>query len=241
MKKTVLGLLILSLLFIFSAHAEQFKVTAADIPAKNSFINLVKAIGEETGNTFNIEIYPNARMLSMVENKLADFGVPCLETPYVDKKKKLNFDYSTTTIFNIVYVLYTPADKDIKSKELLAGNPENYRIERFISSIDTFPFPTIATMNPVSTFKKLDAGRIDGCIFAQTTGDYTLRKLNLKNIKRQYYNSFNSKFAIQKGTIGGKVDNILSEGIRKLKATGRFDKIFGETLKAGGTYFDWQP
>ena len=242
MKNTITQLLLcLLILFNVSANAEQFKATVADIPSKGSFINLIHAIGEETGHSFEIETYHNARMLILVENKLVDFAVPCLETAYADNKKKLNFDYSTATTFNIVYVLYTSRDKNISSKELLAGNPENYKIERFISSIDPYHFPTIATMNPELTFKKLNADRIDGCIFAQTTGDYILKKLNFKNIKRQFYNSFNSKFAIQKGARGSKVDNIISEGIRKLKSNGRFDKIFGDTLKAGGTYIDWQP
>ena len=242
MKLIICGLSIFVLLiYCHAVNAEKYTVTVADIPAKKSFNNLMKAIAEETGNSFNIHVYPNARTINMVENRLADIGVPCQETPYKEKMKKLNFDYSTVTIFTIVYVLYTKKEKNISRKELLEGNPKKYKIGRYLSPIDTFNFDTIPSRNPEFSFQQLDSGRIDGCIFAQTTGDITIKKLGLKNIKRQYYYSYNSKFALQKGKIGTKIDTILTDGIQKLKTDGKFYKIFGDTLSAGDNYIDWQP
>ena len=227
--------------FCLAAVADNYTVVVADIPAKNSFIDLMTAIAQETGNSFNIHVYPNARTINMVETNLADIGVPAQETPYVENRKKLNFDYSTVSIFTIVYVLYTKKNKYISRGELLDGNREKHKIGRYLSPVDTFNFETFPSRNPDFSFQQLESGRIDGCIYAQTTGDITVRKLGLKNIKRQFYYSYNSKFALQKEKTGTKIDNMLTDGIKKLKATGRFYKIFGDTLSAGEHYIDWQP
>ncbi len=88
--------------------------------------------------------------------------------------------------------------------------------------------------------KRVGAGLIDGLIVAQTTGDPVLKALGLKNIKRQLWNEYEEAFSIKKGTVGGEVDKMLSDGVAKLKASGELDKMTADMAKAS-KYQEWQP
>ena len=84
----------------------------------------------------------------------------------------------------------------------------------------------------------MDAGRLDGFIFADFACDPIIKAQNLKNIKRTLYNRFDVSIVLPKGEKGGPVDKFLIEAIEKLKARGEFDKIMGPI----DTPFDpWQP
>ena len=64
--------------------------------------------------------------------------------------------------------------------------------------------------------------------------------MQVPTIKRQLYDQYDLVFPIQKGGKGGRVDTMLTDGIAKLKQSGRFDQIMGGLVKAD-MYNDWQP
>jgi ABC-type amino acid transport substrate-binding protein len=88
--------------------------------------------------------------------------------------------------------------------------------------------------------RKVDAGTIDACVYSQTTGDTALKSAAVKNVKRQLFDNFNQYFALQKGAKNGPVDKMITDGLAKLKASGRVQEIMGDLIKIS-QYSDWQP
>ena len=65
----------------------------------------------------------------------------------------------------------------------------------------------------------MDAGRIDGFIFADTSADPIIKKEGLKNIHRELYDVFDVKIIIPKGEKGKATDAFLTETIEKCEPT----------------------
>jgi len=243
MKRRFFIFFIVCLLFLssFALAAKDYKVAVAQLPTTDSYVALIKAIGEETKNNFNIEVFPMARSVYLIENNQVDFQCPLIENPDPKKAANSKFDYSTTTVYKLVFVLYSNKAKNISAEELKKGNPKNYKIETDIAHVDYFNFSCSGSPSIEASLKKVDSGAIDGFIFSITSSDKMLKSLALKNIKRQYFDTFNNKFLIAKGTKGGEIDKMLSDGMTKIKANGKYDQILGSLLKMAEKYDDWQP
>ena len=84
----------------------------------------------------------------------------------------------------------------------------------------------------------VEAGRIDGFIFAMPETDQKLKELKLKNIKRIFYKKFDVKIVLQKNKRGKEVDRILSNIIQSLKRKGIYQKIMGPIYDQ--KFEDWQ-
>ena len=65
-----------------------------------------------------------------------------------------------------------------------------------------------------------------------------IRDLKLKSIYRAQLIDFEDGFVIQKGPAGDKADKILSDALRKLKASGKLQELYSKIHKP---YDDWQP
>jgi polar amino acid transport system substrate-binding protein len=209
--------------------ANEYKVVVSQLPVADMYSNLLKAIAEETNNTFNIEIVPFSRLGYLIENNLVDICGPLISPKSQIKQNNLKYDLSTSTILEMVFVLYT--NKNINIDELKKGNPKKYYIETEIAHINLFDFECYPSTNIEGSLKKVDIGKIDGYIFAQGSTDMVLKKGDYKNIKRLYYDTFQLKFAIKKGTKGGEIDKILTNGINKIKDNGKYEKIIGAYAK----------
>jgi polar amino acid transport system substrate-binding protein len=221
-------------------NAKDYKAEIAQLPTTDSYTALLKAVGEETGNNFIIEAAPMARTIYLIENKQVDISGPGLWNPDLKNPPVLNHDIATTGLIKIPLVLYTNKNKPISIDELKKGNAKNYKIEANATIFLILDFQAQSTSSIDATLQKVANGTIDGFIETQSSGDPVLKNLNLKNIKREQYGKFDIVLRIQKGTKAGELDKVLTSGISKLKANGKFDKIMDTFIKQS-TYIDWQP
>ena len=243
MKKKVSFLFVLMslLCFTISASAETFKVAIMQLPTSKMYQQLFIALGEATDNKFETEVLPVARATNMIESKMVDIQVPRIKGKNEAYNKSLKYDFSEANTGNVIaFVLYTNKENPIDIAALKNGNSKNYKIETDGANLKQFGFTAIFSAKPEQSFKKLNAKRIDGYINSQTTCDPVLKSLKLTNIKRELWDGFDVGFAIQKGQAGGKLDRILSDGIKKLQTNGKLEQIVGASNRRS-KYNNWQP
>lgn len=223
--------------------AQTYRVVIGDIPqATETNTKMMNAIAEAMNAKLDIKVVPMARMINSIMSGEADCGTPTIFSPNKEVVKKLPFDYSETTIIKLYFVLYTNKSKPIDVKELKKGNKKNYRIESELVNMDVITeFKLNPSTNVEGSLKKVDQGLIDGYILAGGSADPILKALKLKNIKRQFYMDVDTGWVLPKGTRGGKLDQLLSEGMKKIKKSGKFNEIYGYQLKTASNYDDWQP
>jgi ABC-type amino acid transport substrate-binding protein len=242
-RKYLLAVAFLCFSFYFnSIQAKEYQVALVQFAQStvDVYTNLMNAIAEETDNKFVIQVMPRARTLGLIETKQVDIIVPDTDLRNSKKQGEMKYDYSVL-IYKVCYVLYTNKNKNITAAELKKGNPNKYKIEVDSAFVNSFEFDALSSTSPEGSFQKADNGTIDGFIYSRPTGDSTLKKLELKNIKRQLYAYYENKFGIQKGSKGGELDKIIITGMEKLKSEGKFDKIMEPLLKSGANFNDWQP
>jgi polar amino acid transport system substrate-binding protein len=220
--------------------AKDYKAAIIQTPTNDIYPVLIKAIAQETNNTIAIEIVPSARAIDLLENKQVELLCPATENNILKKVADMKYEFSSVSLFKSPFVLYSNKNKKIDIETLKKGNPQKYQIETTPSLADLFEFESMLSFNVEASFKKVNTGMIDGFIYPQGAGDPVVKRLELKNIKRQLYNQLNVVFGIQKGAKGGEVDKMLTNGIQKLKENGKLDKII-ETLLKSSKYDDWQP
>jgi polar amino acid transport system substrate-binding protein len=238
MRKLVLFILVAAL--GGAVAAQSYKVVIVQVSTSESFKTLVEAIGAATGAKFEIQVVPSARVAYLVENKQADLGLPLLGMKDAAKVAALGYDYATTSIYKNAFVLYTNKAKAVDLADLKKGNAKGFKIESGGSNPNQYDFTVSLSPNIDGSLKKIDAGSIDGYIYSQITTDAALKASGLKSIKRQLYNEYDLQFVLQKGQRGGALDKLLTEGMAKIKASGRYDAILGDIVKAA-KYNDWQP
>ena len=229
---------ILSILFLSmgTVQAAEYKASIANMPVyaesteKGVLVDFVKAMSKATGTPISIVVEPFARsMNNAVEAKTADFHLPLIVPP----TSPPNHDFSTSIIFHVNFTLYTHKDSKVTRDNL-----DQFKLETDNAHIAYIKEKTTGSASLENSLKKVDAGRLDGFIFADFACDPIIKAQNLKNIKRTLYNRFDVRIVLPKGGKGGPVDKFLAEAIEKLKAGGEFDKIMGPI----DTPFDpWQP
>jgi polar amino acid transport system substrate-binding protein len=227
-------------LMIVQAEARDLKGSLPQLPVlvdskdKGIIIDLVKAMAEEyKDGKITWDVYPFARSMENVEKGKADFHMPQLVNPKISADK-LPFMFSSEKIFRVVFVLYTNKN----NKDINSSNASKYKIESSDGTKDFFDFKVAGTPDIESSLKKVDMGRIDGFIFAMPESDSALKKLGLKNIKRQEFAKYDVRIVLNK-TQGKEVDKILTDLIGKLKANGKYQKIMGPILDQ--KFDPWQP
>jgi len=241
MKALMKGILVAAALMMGGAvWAQSYKVAIMQLPATALYQELMLAIANEAGAKIDIQVVPPARALALVESKSVDIEVPQLISHNPERLRTLPFDYSTEVIYTSAFVLYTNKAKPVDVGVLKSGNPKGYVIETDLSNLSSFEFKCTPTTSFEASLKKVDSGVIDGFIFTQSSIDPILRKMGLKNIKRELYDNFPLVCALGKGSRGGQADRMLSVGLKKLRANGRFDKLMGQYV-ATAKYNDWQP
>jgi ABC-type proline/glycine betaine transport system substrate-binding protein len=241
-KSIAAACVMLFLLFSASAYAEPYTVLIGDIPGIESLVTLTKTLGEDMGATFEINKVPIQRMVNTIIANQADFGAPMLQLKDPNAIKNLPFMYSTGVIQQMCFILYTNKAKPIDVDNLKNGNSKGYKIESDVANMQMFNFKTLPSTNPVASFKKVNDGLIDGYIYGTEPGDSILRanRDSMKNIKRQLWDTYDIGYALAKGDKFKQTDKLLSDGLKKLKANGKLDKIMADVIKAG-VYDDWQP
>lgn len=225
-----------------SLYAQTYTVLIGDIPGIDSLVTLTEAIATEMGVTFEIKKVPIQRMVNMIIANQADFGAPMLKLKDPNAIKNLPYLYSSEAIQQMCFILYTNKAKPVDIANLKGGNSKGYKIESDVSNMQMFAFKTLQSTNPVASFGKVHDGLIDGYLLGSEPGDSILKanRDKLKNVKRQLWDTYDIGFAISKGAKSAEIDKMLSEGLRRLKASGKLDKIMADVIKSG-VYDNWQP
>jgi hypothetical protein len=209
------------------------------LPISDPLSKLMTAMCEAMNVKIEIQVVPMARLTYLIETKQVDIALPMLRLKDPDQIKLLNYDYSTVIFDKSPFVLYTNKKKPVDIANLKNGNSMGYKIETDIGNIKLFGFTAQGSTNIEASLKKVNDGLIDGFLHSAVV-DPILQSLSLTNIKRQLYEYFDIGFALQKGGQGGPVDKFLTEGMKRLMDTGKFDQIMGFLIKQE-TYDDWQP
>ena len=133
------------------------------------------------------------------------------------------------------FVLY-----ENKAKQLDLKNLGQYNIETEAAHTGLFPFRTIPSGDLLASLRKVDAGRIDGFIFAGVDIDPIVAQGNYKNVHRQLYGYFDGVFLLPKWTKGDEKDKLLTAAITKANQDPSVKAIIARAL---ATYkgVDWQP
>jgi polar amino acid transport system substrate-binding protein len=221
-----------------AALAKDYMASLAQMPVyaeskdKGVLVDFTKALAAASGDTIKYQVVPFKRSMAAVIDGKVDFHMPLIQNPNIPEAK-LPYDHSTATIFHVNFVLFSN-----KSKPLDMKNLGKYKIDTDAAHVAYFPFKTNPSSNLESSLKKLNAGRIDGFIFADVASDPIVKKLKLSNLKRQLYKRFDVKIILPKGGKGGPTDQMISAAIGKMKKNGQFEKIMGVL---DTPYNDWQP
>ena len=235
-KSTIIFLALVIMLGMTSAR--ELKVSLAQMPVyaesleKGVLVDFAKALAKAGGNTVSLMVVPFKRSMDNVINKQVDFHMPLIKNP-LDKESALPYSHSTATIFHVNFVLYSNKNSILDIKDLKGKN-----IETDAAHVQYFDFGPIASTSIEGSLKKVNAGRIDGFIFADFASDPIVKSQNLNNIVRTLYKRYEVKIILPKGETGGEMDKLISEAIEKMTADGSFSKIMDPI---NTPYDNWQP
>lgn len=204
---------------------------AAESNEKGVYIDLLKAVSRVTGVAIDIQVVPFARSLQYVIDGRVDAHIPLIRSAY--HKTPPPYDLSSVALHSVNFVLYTNKDKPLNME-----NVEAYIIETDTAHINYFDFDILPSSCIECSLKKVNAGRIDGFIFADSVTDGLVRKNALTHIRRQLYRVYDAMIILPKGRGGGEVDQFLFHAVEKLKTTGECQKIMGPL---NIPYDPWQP
>lgn len=225
-----------------SSYAQTYTVLIGDIPGIDSLITMTEELGKEMKVTLEIKKVPIQRMINMMIERQADFGAPMLKIKDPNAIKNLPYLYSTESIQQMCFILYTNKSKPIDVENLKNGNSKGYKIESDVSNMQMFNFKTLQSTNPAASFKKVNDGLIDGYILGSEPGDTILRasKDSMKNVKRQLWETYDIGYVLSNTDKAAAIDKMIGEGLKKLKANGKMDSIMADVRKSG-VYDNWQP
>lgn len=191
---------------------------------KGILVDLCKALAEEyKDGKITWDVFPFPRSLDNVEKGRADLHMPYVPNPGGA------YQYSSEVIFKVMFALYTNKNnhdinpKNVRKYKMETNEGAKYFMQTALPNITGSP-------SIEGSLQKVNIGRIDGFIFAMPECDLALKKLDLKNIKRWEYNKYDVKAVMPLGEKGKEVDKIFSGLVKKLKASGKYQKIMGPIL-----------
>lgn len=243
LSKKLLGLAVLAAVSTVSsspalAAGKVWKASLAQMPVyaeskdKGILVDFVKALEKVSGDKIEYQVVPFSRSMNDVQEKNVDFHLPLIQLPGSETGTG-KFDYSTDTIFHVNFTLYSG-----KSANMSPESASKHKVETEAAHTNYFTFPIAPSTNIEGSLKKVDAGRLDGFIFADMASDPIVRQNKLANLKRQLYKRFDVKIVLPKGARGGPTDKFLSENIAKLVKSGEMAKIMGPI---DAPFDGWQP
>jgi hypothetical protein len=223
--------------------AQEVKVVVPQLSplATDTYMKIVQAVLEAGGRPASIQTVPFARAIYLMETKAADVECALIQNPDKSKWAALKYDIATPEVLKVVFVLYTNKAKPVKVADLKAGKAAGLKLETDATLLDYFPVAVSASTSIDASLQKVDSGAIDGYLFSQGSADPALKKLALKNVQRQYYDTFTGSFLLQKGGRGGALDKVLIDGMAKITASGKYKEIVGPYAATASTFADWQP
>ncbi len=215
---------------------EPIKVSIGQIPIvaepgeKGAYPDFIREMAKSFDKKIIIRVRPFSRSLSSLIKGKVDIHLPIIEPLTTEN---LPYDMSTSNISGINFVLYAN-----KNKPLDLENLSDKKIETDSGHTHLFPFKIEPSTCSLCSLKKVNSGRIDGFIYADSPIDPLIKKEKLNNIHRSLYRRYNVKFVLPKGSRGGPMDLFLTKAMVKLKENGIWQKhIYPYTRE----YDDWQP
>jgi polar amino acid transport system substrate-binding protein len=235
--------IVILLVALTGLAAQDYKVVVPQLSpmATDTYSKLIQAILDAGSKKATMQIVPFARAIYLIETNAADIESSLIQNPNKSKWAALKYDFATPEAINIVFVLFTNKNKPIKAADLKAGKLSGLKLETDTTLVDYFSVPVSASSNMDASLQKVDSGMIDGYLFSQGSGDPALKRLGLKNVHREYYDTFVGAFLLQKGGRGGPLDKLLMDGMAKIKTNGKYKEIVGPYAATASTYIDWQP
>jgi polar amino acid transport system substrate-binding protein len=176
---------------LVAVSAASYKVVVPQLsPASTAaYSGLVTEVLKAEGVTVTPEIMPFARCIYLMENNQADILYTIIANPDKTKWGKIKFDYSVTETHKIVFVLNSNKNKPVTVNELKTGNARKLKIETDSAHTEYFSFNVLPSTAIDGSLQKIESGQIDGFIFSQASTDAALKRLGLKNIKREYFDT----------------------------------------------------
>ncbi len=209
---------------------------------QGTFVKLVKAIDDVyTDGKIHIRVYPFKRSVQNVIDGVSDFHIPSIRNSDIDQTK-LPYNTVKVPMGRVCFVIYSSKNRPVTKKMLDNAIAKKGRFPYIIEIArgieDQFPFNGNSINDIEQSLKKVSAGRIDALVWAQEEVDYTLKKLKLKNIRRDYWMYFEDVIIIQKSPRGDRINKLLSDALLKLKKEGRLQKIH---YSIHHNFENWQP
>jgi polar amino acid transport system substrate-binding protein len=224
-------------------NAPDFEVSGILLPglvdsaSSGSFVELVSAIDMAyPEGRIVIKAFPRARAIANVVVGISDFAFPIMRLGPA-AEAKLPFRFSTESVGRVSFVLYSHVRLRLTKKKLLerAGRGLPYVV---LAPDADWGVPTQPMFDFVSAFKMIDAGRIDGLLWAQEEADRMLRDLDLKTIHREHFQDYDDVFVMPRTTRGNFVDQVLNRVIRNMRASGVLATLYEKVHRP---YLNWQP
>lgn len=239
---STLFILAVTVLFGHTTQAEDWRASLADMPLsatqdeagnmKGAYVELIRAIDKLAGTKTEIAIAPFQRSLHNLSTNSADYHIPLIEIPG-SGTKNLPYRFSTVTLFQVAFVLYTNKNMPIDINRL-----GDFQIGTDRAHTSFFPFKILGLSCLPCGIKMVNVGHLDGFIFAQNEIDPFITEHNLSNIHRQLYKNFDVKIVLPKSAAGRKIDSVFSHYIQELRKTGEYDQIMAPVISP---YRNWQP
>lgn len=211
-----------------------------DSPEKGPFVDLVKAMGHDTGREVKIDVFPFARSIDNVVKGRADFHVPVIRNRAIDESK-LPYAFTTEKFGTVSFVIYSNTKKSLTKEKILQAKEKEkfpYIVEVPANMEGLFPFPCQSSNDVSLSLQKVQRGRIDALVWAQEEVDLAIRKIKPNEIHREHWADMEDSIIIAKGPQGKEMDAVLSKALRKLRASGKLESLYEKVHKP---YDNWQP
>jgi len=203
---------------------------AAESAEKGVMVDLLRLLGSATNSQISIDVYPFKRSLTNAIKGIADFHIPLIKPPHDPPS---DFDYSTAPLFSVNFVLYTH-----KSSHLDINNLSQYTLSTDAAHTNLFDFKISPSYDIASALNMVASKRIDGYIFADVEADPVLRRLALKDIKRERFQLFHVHAVLPAGSKGKAADRMISKGMNIIRENGQWEQLMSPIYHE---YIDWQP
>lgn len=216
--------------------AKDYKISVGKLPLyseskdKGILIDVLKAMDEEyKEGKFIIEVYPFARSINNVIEGKADVHFPTIgkniwsaeNDLYEQKLRKQGIRRSSCSLTKTHFALYSNTSKP----KIDISKIEDYRVETDIGHTVFFNKNMQGTVCLPCSVKKLSANRLDGLVFASREIDSMIKAGKYKNIRRQDFKIFGSKFILPVGKKGDELDKLLRSLIKKMIVNGKLAKV----------------
>jgi polar amino acid transport system substrate-binding protein len=174
-----------------------------------------------------------ARSLAAVVDGNADLHLPLLRPPHPEA---IPFDVTAARMWEVPFVIYTNKDKPLDAAALHEGT---YKLETEVAHVGYFDFPVNGSAGFESSLRKVDAGRIDGFIFAANIIDPVVQTLGLSHIHRAFYRNFDAVGVVRKDAAGAAANRWFSAAIAAVQTDPAFLAV-QHKIVGGYRGPDWQ-